>query len=133
MVYYSCTGIVDSAGFLRLDQSMYEKWRHIKYIMILIHSHKIETFDQHEGWLKKRLCHWKSKQAGRQIVMPHIKTYARLTGNELEWFLLTSANLSRAAWGEFQKGRTQIYIKSYELGVFLCRELFQVSALRGRV
>ncbi|CDS09650.1 hypothetical protein LRAMOSA11010 [Lichtheimia ramosa] len=100
----SCTGIVDSAGFLRLDQ---------------------KTFDQHERWMKKRLCRWKSEKAGRQIVMPHIKTYARITGGELEWFLLTSANLSRAAWGQFQKEKTQIYIKSYELGVLFCRELFQ--------
>lgn len=121
---------MDSAGFLRLDQSTCGKRLKIQYIMILIHKHKIETFDQHEGWLKKRLCRWQSKRAGRQIVMPHIKTYTRITGDELEWFLLTSANLSRAAWGQYQKDHTQIYIKSYELGVLLCRELFQVSILR---
>jgi tyrosyl-DNA phosphodiesterase-1 len=36
---------------------------------------------------------------------------------ELAWFLLTSANLSQAAWGvEQSQGRT-LYIKSYEMGV----------------
>lgn len=124
VIYYSCTGIVDSAGFLRLDQSMCQIWL---LTMMLMQCNKLETFDQHERWMKKRLCRWKSEKAGRQIVMPHIKTYARITGGELEWFLLTSANLSRAAWGQFQKEKTQIYIKSYELGVLFCRELFQVS------
>lgn len=95
--------------------------------MILTEGNEIETFDQHRGWLNKRLCRWRSEKAGRKTVMPHIKTYARISGGELEWFLLTSANLSRAAWGQFQKEKTQIYIKSYELGVLFCRELFQVS------
>ena len=35
----------------------------------------------------------------------------------LEWFLLTSANLSQAAWGVSEKNNTQLYIKSYEIGV----------------
>ena len=36
---------------------------------------------------------------------------------ELDWFLLTSANLSQAAWGVGEKSNTQLYIKSYEIGV----------------
>jgi tyrosyl-DNA phosphodiesterase-1 len=36
---------------------------------------------------------------------------------ELEWFLLTSANLSQAAWGVLQRDATMLYIKSYEMGV----------------
>lgn len=51
--------------------------------------------------------------------MPHIKSYTRIckTDNICEWFLLTSANLSRAAWGEFQKNGSQLQIRSFELGV----------------
>lgn len=62
--------------------------------------------------------------------MPHIKTYTRVFAgpkrNRIAWYLLTSANLSRAAWGEYQKNRTQLHIKSYELGVLICPSLFQV-------
>lgn len=36
---------------------------------------------------------------------------------ELDWFLLTSANLSQAAWGVLQKNNSSLYIKSFELGV----------------
>lgn len=36
---------------------------------------------------------------------------------ELDWFLLTSANLSQAAWGVLQRNSQSLYIKSYEMGV----------------
>ena len=36
---------------------------------------------------------------------------------ELDWFLLTSANLSQAAWGVSEKSNSQLYIKSFEIGV----------------
>ena len=50
------------------------------------------------------------------------------TRTELEWFLLTSANLSQAAWGVLQKNNTTLYIKSYELGVLFIPTLFTVAA-----
>lgn len=106
---YSHTGIIDSSGFLRMDHAVYEKCR---------------------SWFDGYLCRWKSEAAGRQILMPHIKTYTRLYGEDskiIAWHLLTSANLSRAAWGEYQKDRTQLHIKSYELGILLCPALFEVS------
>ncbi|KAI8635714.1 tyrosyl-DNA phosphodiesterase I [Parasitella parasitica] len=61
--------------------------------------------------------------------MPHIKTYTRTYQDKngkthIAWHLLTSANLSRAAWGDYQKNKTQIYIKSFELGVFFCPSLW---------
>ncbi|GMH40675.1 hypothetical protein BSKO_08579 [Bryopsis sp. KO-2023] len=55
--------------------------------------------------------------AGRQRAMPHIKTFVRYSGNELAWVLLTSHNLSKAAWGTLQKNNTQLMIRSYEMGV----------------
>ena len=36
---------------------------------------------------------------------------------EADWVLLTSANLSRAAWGDVQKKGAQLMVRSYELGV----------------
>ena len=46
---------------------------------------------------------------------------------ELEWFLLTSANLSQAAWGVLQKNNSTLYIKSYELGVLFIPTLFAAA------
>eukprot|EP00592_Proboscia_alata_P002683 CAMPEP_0194370144 /NCGR_PEP_ID=MMETSP0174-20130528/18452_1 /TAXON_ID=216777 /ORGANISM="Proboscia alata, Strain PI-D3" /LENGTH=756 /DNA_ID=CAMNT_0039147445 /DNA_START=28 /DNA_END=2298 /DNA_ORIENTATION=- len=60
--------------------------------------------------------------------VPHIKTYYMLSNdssNELEWFVLTSHNLSKAAWGEVQKGKYGFCFKilSWELGVYCASSL----------
>ncbi|KAG6554736.1 hypothetical protein Mapa_003755 [Marchantia paleacea] len=60
---------------------------------------------------------WRADHLGRGRAVPHIKTYARYNGQSLAWFLLTSSNLSRAAWGSLQKLSSQLMIRSYELGV----------------
>ena len=67
------------------------------------------------------------KIGDRHRAMPHIKTYTRFqsitnvaNGQEkdiLDYFILTSANLSRAAWGDVQKDGQQLQIRSFELGV----------------
>lgn len=51
--------------------------------------------------------------------MPHIKTYARWSGKKLFWYILSSANLSRAAWGSLSKTKTSptLRINNYEAGV----------------
>ncbi|KAL5463369.1 hypothetical protein EMCRGX_G032262 [Ephydatia muelleri] len=36
---------------------------------------------------------------------------------QLAWFLVTSANLSKAAWGAMEKQASQLKIRSYEIGV----------------
>jgi tyrosyl-DNA phosphodiesterase-1 len=41
---------------------------------------------------------------------------------EISWFLLTSSNLSMAAWGKCARSGSQIYVKSYELGVLFLPE-----------
>ncbi|KAL9236902.1 hypothetical protein vseg_011516 [Gypsophila vaccaria] len=68
-------------------------------------------------FLKKYWAKWKATHTGRCRAMPHIKTFARYSGQNLAWFLLTSANLSKAAWGALQKNSSQLMIRSYELGV----------------
>lgn len=42
---------------------------------------------------------------------------------EAPWWLVTSHNLSKAAWGELQKGGQALYMRSYELGVLCLPEL----------
>ncbi|KAL9190640.1 hypothetical protein ACHAXT_000346 [Thalassiosira profunda] len=61
--------------------------------------------------------------------VPHIKTFVQPSssnGNGIEWLVLTSHNLSIAAWGQLQKrseqSRTEekiLFIRHWELGVFL--------------
>lgn len=70
-----------------------------------------------KAFLKKYWAKWKARQTGRCRAMPHIKTFARYNGQNLAWLLLTSSNLSKAAWGALQKNNSQLMIRSYELGV----------------
>eukprot|EP00656_Telonema_subtile_P010752 TRINITY_DN15224_c0_g1_i3.p1 TRINITY_DN15224_c0_g1~~TRINITY_DN15224_c0_g1_i3.p1 ORF type:complete len:271 (+),score=48.91 TRINITY_DN15224_c0_g1_i3:91-903(+) len=57
--------------------------------------------------------------AARRVVMPHIKSVVRLSrdGNEIAWMCLTSANLSKAAWGCLQKKDSQLFCRHWEVGV----------------
>lgn len=66
--------------------------------------------------------------------MPHIKTYGRISPDcsNLAWFHLSSANLSKAAWGMNRKGKgSGLYIMSYEAGVlFLPQLLVRIFILK---
>lgn len=69
-----------------------------------------------------RLRYWNGTPSGRQRAPAHMKCYfpyktMEENDNELAWFVLTSCNLSQAAWGVYQTNGSQLYIKSYELGV----------------
>lgn len=68
----------------------------------------------------------------RSKAMPHIKSYAALDAETEtpQWLLITSANLSQAAWGKLEKNSTQIFCRSYELGVFIClKDYAELDAL----
>lgn len=43
---------------------------------------------------------------------------------KIAWFLVTSANLSKAAWGALEKNGSQLMIRSYELGVLFLPSAF---------
>lgn len=74
---------------------------------------------QKQPWLHSHMCQWESGMWGRSRIVPHIKSYCRVAPNKesVAWFLLTSSNLSKAAWGQYEKERSQLMIRSYELGV----------------
>uniref|UniRef100_A0A8D0APE4 Tyrosyl-DNA phosphodiesterase 1 n=1 Tax=Sander lucioperca TaxID=283035 RepID=A0A8D0APE4_SANLU len=74
---------------------------------------------QKQLWLHSFFHRWKANGTGRSHAMPHIKTYMRTSPDftQLAWFLVTSANLSKAAWGALEKNNTQVMVRSYELGV----------------
>ncbi|KAI3633879.1 hypothetical protein MIR68_008211 [Amoeboaphelidium protococcarum] len=100
-------------------------------------------FDE-KNWIKQRgymqpLLHsWQATMSGRTRCMPHIKTFTRIRQTDGEardgdskqqyrqqWFLLTSANLSKAAWGQLEKNGVQLMIRSYELGVLIVADSAQ--------
>ncbi|KAI3634895.1 hypothetical protein MIR68_007276 [Amoeboaphelidium protococcarum] len=100
-------------------------------------------FDE-KNWIKQRgymqpLLHsWQASMSGRTRCMPHIKTFTRIRetdgevgdGDQIQkyrpqWFLLTSANLSKAAWGQLEKNGVQLMIRSYELGVLIVADSAQ--------
>lgn len=88
-----------------------------------------------QPWLKSHLQQWKSGDRHRSQAMPHIKTYTRfnLEDQSVYWFVLTSANLSKAAWGSFNKAsniQPCLRIANYEAGVlFLPRFVVSIQIL----
>lgn len=79
------------------------------------------------------------REAGRKRAAPHIKTYIRYgdkSGPSIDWALVTSANLSKQAWGEAAvrsaDGALTMRIASYEIGVLVWPELYGEGAvMRG--
>ncbi|XP_034040964.1 tyrosyl-DNA phosphodiesterase 1 [Thalassophryne amazonica] len=84
---------------------------------------------QKQRWLHSYFHCWKANTTGRTHAMPHIKTYMRASPDftQLAWFFVTSANLSKAAWGALEKNNTQLMIRSYELGVLYLPSAFNMK------
>lgn len=110
-----------------------------------IHT-KIQTPAQAKQlqYLKPMLCRWAGdgaqhasspstsiSDAGRKRAAPHIKTYIRFANLErssIDWMLVTSANLSKQAWGEATNPAGVVRICSYEIGVLVWPELLGEKA-----
>jgi tyrosyl-DNA phosphodiesterase-1 len=100
-----------------------------------IHT-KIQSQQQQKQleYLRPLLCHWKhqdappnTREAHRGHAAPHIKTYIRFTDAErtaIDWAMISSANLSKQAWGEVENKKGEIWIQSYEAGVVVWPGLF---------
>ncbi|KAF1913188.1 tyrosyl-DNA phosphodiesterase I [Ampelomyces quisqualis] len=95
-------------------------------------------------------CHWKAPltvpnasptmeqrgQALRGSAAPHIKTYIRFTDQAhrtMDWAMVTSANLSKQAWGDVVNKRDEIWIQSWEAGVVVWPALFAEPEEGGKV
>ncbi|KAG9592639.1 phospholipase D/nuclease, partial [Aureobasidium melanogenum] len=84
------------------------------------------------SYLMPLLCTWAGdtngdrngvQQAGRRRAAPHIKTFIRFSDNDcnkIDWTLVTSANLSKQAWGEMANKNREVNIASFEIGVLVC-------------
>jgi tyrosyl-DNA phosphodiesterase-1 len=53
----------------------------------------------------------------------------------MAWFILTSANLSKAAWGKLNKKRDQLLVMSWECGVMFLPKFLKTgeSVFKGTV
>ena len=109
-----------------------------------IHT-KIQSAQQQKqlNYLRPMFCHWDNddadadKNAGRGRAAPHIKTYIRYSeapsagGGKarMDWALLTSANLSKQAWGEAKNAEGKSRVASFELGVLVWPGLWGEGAV----
>ncbi|CAG8391130.1 unnamed protein product [Penicillium salamii] len=94
-------------------------------------------------YLRPHLCQWAGdslppgtqidlsdsplREAGRRRAAPHIKTYIRFSDTdmkEIEWAMVSSANLSTQAWGAATNGSGEVRICSWEIGVVVWPDLF---------
>nr|XP_058915260.1 tyrosyl-DNA phosphodiesterase 1 isoform X2 [Kogia breviceps] len=93
--------------------------------------YSIQTAEK-QNWLHSYFHKWSADTSGRSNAMPHIKTYMRPSPDfsQLAWFLVTSANLSKAAWGALEKNGAQLMIRSYELGVLFLPSAFGLDSFR---
>ncbi|XP_038968275.1 tyrosyl-DNA phosphodiesterase 1 isoform X2 [Rattus norvegicus] len=91
----------------------------------------IQTAEK-QRWLHPYFHKWSAETSGRSNAMPHIKTYMRPSPDfsKLAWFLVTSANLSKAAWGALEKNGAQLMIRSYELGVLFLPSAFGLDTFK---
>ncbi|KAH7072368.1 tyrosyl-DNA phosphodiesterase 1 [Paraphoma chrysanthemicola] len=103
---------------------------------------KLQSIQQQKQleYLLPLFCHWKSPsppaaskpqtrhgEALRGPAAPHIKTYIRFsdeTHRNIDWAMVTSANLSKQAWGDVVNKKDEIWIQSYEAGVVVWPALF---------
>ncbi|KAB8290029.1 hypothetical protein EYC80_010355 [Monilinia laxa] len=72
-----------------------------------------------------------NQNAHRKRAAPHIKTYMRFSSSSLksiDWMLVTSANLSKQAWGENTNAAGEVRICSYEIGVLVWPSLWGEEA-----
>ncbi|XP_076274213.1 tyrosyl-DNA phosphodiesterase glaikit isoform X2 [Rhynchophorus ferrugineus] len=79
-----------------------------------------------QKWLQNYMHQWVANTKNRTRAMPHIKSYCRVSPDlsKLAYFLLTSANLSKSAWGNNIQKDGGSYIRSYEMGVMFLPQFF---------
>ncbi|GKU02133.1 tyrosyl-dna phosphodiesterase 1 [Fusarium langsethiae] len=70
-----------------------------------------------------------SLESGRKRAAPHIKTYIRSNKSTIDWGLLTSANISKQAWGETARPTGEMRIASWEVGVLIWPELLEPGSV----
>lgn len=110
---------------------------------------KIQSAQQQKQleYMHPLLCHWAPspnpffppsscmdsprREAHRGTAAPHIKTYIRFSTEDhqtIDWAMVTSANLSKQAWGDVVNKKDEIWIQSWETGVVVWPALYAESS-----
>ncbi|XP_031628182.1 probable tyrosyl-DNA phosphodiesterase [Contarinia nasturtii] len=76
-----------------------------------------KTRHNNQRWVKKMMYQWRADARHRTRAMPHLKTYCQCSDNKMFWFILTSANLSKSAWGWKKWKQNEVQVGNYEAGV----------------
>ncbi|KAI0160994.1 phospholipase D/nuclease [Hypoxylon sp. FL1284] len=124
-----------SGGSIHTKTASVQQAKQLLYLRPLFH-HWTGDEDQHKGVGKEEK---NKRDGGRDHAAPHIKTYIRYNKNNssndgengivsIDWALLTSANVSKQAWGEAENAARQVRIASWEIGVLVWPELFAEGA-----
>ena len=79
----------------------------------------------HKDFLRPLYHRWEGRATGRHEAAPHLKSYSRSAQQSAAFVLLTSANMSAAAWGALQKNDSQLAVRHYEMGVLIIPQLIQ--------
>lgn len=109
---------------------------------------KVQSAQQQKQleYMRPLLCHWgpspksfftppcsinsSQREAHRGTAAPHIKTYIRFSSEDdksIDWAMITSANLSKQAWGDVVNKKDEIWIQSWETGVVVWPALYAES------
>ena len=84
----------------------------VSSVSLFLSRATVQSYSQWRRWSTRR---------SRVEAMPHVKSYCRYATRGglacVSWWYIGSHNLSKAAWGEVQKGGKQFCVRSYEMGV----------------
>ncbi|UKZ84931.1 uncharacterized protein TrAFT101_000815 [Trichoderma asperellum] len=108
--------------------------RQLHYLQPMLHHWANDSKDGAEEYEEVLI----RGDSGRNRAAPHVKTYIRFNqNNTIDWAMLTSANISKQAWGDTLKLTTgEVRIASWEVGVLvwpglLCEDGVMVSSFQS--
>ncbi|KAH8804743.1 tyrosyl-DNA phosphodiesterase-domain-containing protein [Xylogone sp. PMI_703] len=116
----------DSGSALHTKIQSVAQQKQFRYLKPLLH-HWAGDGEQHASASNDQI----ERDAGRKRAAPHIKTYVRFADSShssIEWMMVTSANLSKQAWGEVVNAAGETRVSSYEIGVLVWPGLFGENA-----
>ncbi|PHH81339.1 hypothetical protein CDD82_1000 [Ophiocordyceps australis] len=123
-----------SGGSIHTKIQSPQQAKQLTYMRPLLHHWANDSHGSNElkGGTACSEASMEPKDGGRAHAAPHIKTYIRYSCNDnmtVDWALLTSANLSRQAWGEAAKWtgaatEGEVRIASWEIGVLVWPALY---------
>lgn len=121
-------GGYDSGGSIHTRLQSAQQQKQLEYMRPIYYHWAGDRPDTPENLASVRL-------AGRKRAAPHIKTYVRYTDpikpdeTRIDWALVTSANLSKQAWGDPVNKSGEVRVSSYELGVLVAPHMYSEDAV----